>query len=282
MAEGVALPLWPLAGGGRKRVARYGGLAFGASRGGDTPHHHVGIDILAPRGTVVVAPEAGTLVTSQRFNGPNAHALVFQTDSGPVILFGEVEPRSWSDYGLSMGSRVEAGAPVAKVGINPRGSQMLHYEMYTHGTRSNRQWKSGPPPKELLNPANYLIQAAGSSPVDPVDVQPDEHDHTDDVVATGTRPDEVIDMDPADVVGIRPDESVDMDPIDVVGTRPDDTIEVDPSDLVAVGPGTTALPDIAADPLDILDVHPEMTIPQTQTGPIPLPLVAIALLAMMA
>jgi hypothetical protein len=161
----------------RKRVATYGGRAFGARRASGE-RHHVGIDLFASRGDVVVAPEGGTVVATQTFNGPNAHAILLQTDSGPVILFGEVEPGSWGEFGLGKGSRVDAGQPVARVGINPRGSQMLHLEMYTAGTTSNRRWYTGrPPPSDLLDPSDYLILAAkGDVTTEPAE----EHEHDDD------------------------------------------------------------------------------------------------------
>jgi hypothetical protein len=108
----------------------------------------------------VHAPESGVLVASQRFLGPKAVALLMQTDTGAVILFGEVFPKSWEAYGLRIGSRVEAGDPVAEVGITPGGSSMLHYEMYTRGTRQNAKWMTDrEPPRNLLDPTQYLKTA---------------------------------------------------------------------------------------------------------------------------
>lgn len=176
-ATGHPAPVWPLP-DVRKRVATYGGLAFAASRKSGL-RHHAGVDILAPKGAEVVAPEAGVLVRSQRFNGPQAHALLLQTKTGPVILLGEVLPGSWSEYGLDIGSAVERGQPIARVGINPGGSTMLHYEMYREGTTRNHQWMQGaPPPSELLNPTVYLETAAAGQPVEPVPTE--EHDEHED------------------------------------------------------------------------------------------------------
>lgn len=176
VAQGAATPFWPMP-SIAKRVATYGGKAFGASRR-QGRRRHAGVDILAPQGAEVVAPESGTVVATQRFNGPLAHALLIQTDTGPVILLGEVEPGSWNQYNAGIGSRVEAGQPVAQVGINPGGSTMLHYEMYREGTAQNHQWwKSAAAPTELLDPTVYLEAAAGGEPVVPVPSDDIDREH---------------------------------------------------------------------------------------------------------
>lgn len=184
MAQGVRSPVWPLPDVTRRR------WTFGASRAGGK-RHHAGVDLYAPRGSVVLAPEAGTIVSFQPFNGPNAVAMLLQTDSGPVILLGEIEPGSWQEFGLSRGSRVQGGDQVARVGINPGGSQMLHYEMYTDGTTRNARWYAGnPPPDNLLDPTGYLQRAkaldVGQQDPDVLDddgqaedPDVDEHDHDD-------------------------------------------------------------------------------------------------------
>lgn len=187
VAHGTATPFWPMP-SITKRVATYGGKAFGASRL-EGLRRHAGVDILAPRGAEVVAPESGTIVATQRFNGPRAHALLLQTDSGPVILLGEVEPGSWHQYNAGIGSRVEGGQPVARVGINPRGSTMLHYEMYREGTARNHQWwKAAAAPAELLDPTVYLEAAAAGEPVTPVPSDDHDHDPEDTDTDTDTTP----------------------------------------------------------------------------------------------
>lgn len=176
-ARGDASPAWPLPQVEPRRVYTHGGKAFGASRAAGK-RNHAGVDILSPRYALVVAPEAGAIVATQGFNGPNAHAILIQTDSGPVILLGEVEPDSWREFGLSIGSRVAKGSPVARVGINPGGSTMLHYEMYRQGTRRNYSWPaSAAAPAALLDPTAYLSLAAGS-PLPGVEHDHD-HDHDD-------------------------------------------------------------------------------------------------------
>lgn len=180
MATGSGAPVWPLPGKFAKQVWTTGGKRFGAARKGGK-RFHAGIDIIAPQGAVVVAPESGTLIASQRFNGPSAHALLLQTHTGPVLLFGEVFPGSWTEFGLRLGSEVEAGQPIARVGVNPGGSTMLHFEAYTRGTRQNHRWFPGqPPPPQLLDPSEYLESAASQEgeAIEDVDTSghPDELD----------------------------------------------------------------------------------------------------------
>jgi hypothetical protein len=181
MATGVRSPIFPLPDVTRRR------WSFGHSRASGE-RKHAGVDMYARRGSVVIAPEAGQLVNTHRFLGPNAVALLFQTDSGPVINFGEVAPRSWEKFGLRIGSRVQAGQPLAEVGQTPRGSSMLHFEMYGPGTTQTAQWMSGrAPPSNLLDPTNYMQTAVvGGPPTNVPDTTPatdfddDEDDDFDD------------------------------------------------------------------------------------------------------
>jgi hypothetical protein len=197
LAQGGQSPVWPLPAVTRRS------WNFGHSRGGGA-RRHVGVDLYAPRGSEVLAPEDGVIVASQKFLGPQSVALLLELDSGIVVLLGEVAPRSWDEYGLRIGSRVSAGQPVARVGVAPNGSSMLHFEIYRGGTRANSRWLAGQaPPANVLDPTHYLQRAgaldAGQS--DPsivdderqaVDADPDADDHDvgpseiprDDAVAT--------------------------------------------------------------------------------------------------
>ncbi len=188
MATGVSSPVWPLPDVTRRR------WTFGAPRrskkGPD--RRHAGVDLYAPQGSVILAPEAGIIVAKQRFVWDDRFdAFVFQTDSGPAILFGEVQPGSWGNFGHSIGSRVAAGMPIARVGINPGGDQMLHLEMYTRGTRRNSKWFAGQaPPPNLLDPTSYLKTAKALDVSDDSDVEDDDGEHDD-----GEHDDQVDDID---------------------------------------------------------------------------------------
>ena len=158
LAAGDPSPVWPLL----DLRPRFAPDSFMRPRGKKTPRYHAGVDMPAPRGTVVVAPESGRVIKLQTFNGPNAHALLMESDAtGITINLGEVEPGSWSEFGVDKGSKIFAGQPVARVGINPEGGEMLHFETYAPGTRKTSSWYVGePPPPSLLDPTDYVLRAA--------------------------------------------------------------------------------------------------------------------------
>lgn len=170
-AQGGGRPVWPVASTSSRsdEVAYYdvndqihGNWArrFGASRDG---HTHAGIDLYANDGDVVVATEDGTIVGTQTFH-LGTDAVLLQTNSGLVVLYGEVEPWSWKKYGLQVGSHVRAGQPIAKIGCmvgEPPNceSHMLHLETYRAGVTQNEHWYSSPP-ADLLDPSRYLLRAS--------------------------------------------------------------------------------------------------------------------------
>ena len=146
-APGAARPIWPIQSSSNDRhgqVAyrdvngtRHGNnsRAFLASRQGGA-RNHVGIDIYANGGDVVVAPETGTIISDQNFLNsiPGEDAMLFQTESGVVLLFGEIVAESFKQFGLDEGSHVKAGTPIAYIATTVNGSHMLHFETYTRVT----------------------------------------------------------------------------------------------------------------------------------------------------
>lgn len=143
----------------KKLDGKYVGNAarsFGVPRS-DGVRKHAAIDLYCYGNDVVVAMESGTVVGIQGFLGPTK-ALVIQGDSGVVSLYGEIKNNSWSEFDIKKGTKVKAGQPIARIGINDAGTSMLHFETYTKGTTQNAQWK-GSPPSNLLNPTKYLLQA---------------------------------------------------------------------------------------------------------------------------
>lgn len=159
-------PVWPLQNNFDRLVPEkkvyWHGRAFGVDRGTGSGKYHAGIDLAAKWGDPVLATEDGTIVATQGWDGPNAKALLLETDSGVVALYGAIAPNSWKKFGLGVGSRVQRGQPIAFVGEYPHGSQMLHFELYTQGTRKNERYFIGrEPPPNLLDPTNYLKRAAG-------------------------------------------------------------------------------------------------------------------------
>lgn len=173
MATGHSSPVWPLPAVTRR--------SWNFARGRGKTRLHAGIDLYAPEGSLVLAPEDGKIIGAQGWAGDRAHALLMQTDSGPVILFGAVAPGSWGEFNLGRGSVVQAGQPVARLGVYPKGDSMLHFEMYASGTRRNAKWlKGSPPPSNLLNPTQYLQTAMGLDQSDQDQVEDDDHGHDDD------------------------------------------------------------------------------------------------------
>lgn len=143
----------------KKLDGKYVGNAarsFGVPRQ-DGIRKHAAIDLYSYGNDVVVAMESGIVVGIQGFLGPTK-ALLIQGDSGIVSLYGEIKNDSWSEFGIKKGTKVKAGQPIARIGINDAGTSMLHFETYTKGTTQNAQWK-GSPPSNLLNPTKYLLQA---------------------------------------------------------------------------------------------------------------------------
>jgi murein DD-endopeptidase MepM/ murein hydrolase activator NlpD len=114
----------------------------------------------APRYTLIVAPEAGEVVEVRPRWYSGTGLLLLQTDSGPVLNLGEIEPDSQVEFGIEEGSRVVKGQPLARVGWHDQ----LHFEAYVDGTRATAQWRLGdPPPPSLLDPVPYLRLAAAAT-----------------------------------------------------------------------------------------------------------------------
>lgn len=160
IAEGDPAPAWPLASDDRRITAD-----FGRPRA-DGRRIHVAEDLPAPEGTVVLAPESGTVTNVHEFTSrPSSRAdtevLLLATDTGLTIALGEILPGSWSAYGIVAGARVRKGQPIARVG----GLGMLHLEIYRGTRRTTSPWWHGrPPPDGLLDPAEYLHLAARGTP----------------------------------------------------------------------------------------------------------------------
>ncbi len=160
---GAPGPIWPLVSPKTTAVPTVGGKSIGAKRpaSGSQTRYHAGVDLIAKMGTPVVATEPGTVVAVQGWAGDTAKALLLETDSGVVVNYGALYPNSWKEYGIGVGSRVKAGQPLGYVGMYPHGGQMLHFELYTSGTRKNEQWRlNRPPPENLIDPTSYLQRAS--------------------------------------------------------------------------------------------------------------------------
>lgn len=152
-------PLWPLPGTPRKWWAK----SFGSARPwkSDNPQtHHKGVDIHAEQGAPVVAPTAGTLLKSTGWVGSGTRGLIFQSDGGPVLVFGAIAPGSFPD---TFPVRVVRGEQIAKIGRYPGGNTMLHLELYRVGTKARVRWPwNTARPSALVNPHKYLLATTTS------------------------------------------------------------------------------------------------------------------------
>lgn len=147
------------------------GRHFGASRKskGGGKRHHAGVDLFGDPGDVVLAMEPGEILATLPFY-KGTSAVYLLTDSGLIINYGELEPKSWGSYGIKTGietgQRVKAGDRLGRVGLSNDGSHMLHLETYDPSValdqirRGDMQWKHGQePPTGLLDPTRYLVRA---------------------------------------------------------------------------------------------------------------------------
>jgi murein DD-endopeptidase MepM/ murein hydrolase activator NlpD len=139
------------------------GRNFLANRSGEKgKRYHAGIDIFGDYNDLVVAIESG-VVLNFAFFYHGVDRLFVQCDSGVVINYGEVDPRSKKEFNLTPGRRLQAGEPIARIGRMTGGSSMLHFETYPKGTTDNvRLWASEPTSKRALvrNPTQYLLAVA--------------------------------------------------------------------------------------------------------------------------
>ncbi len=190
-AEGGSRPQWPVATSDDHKLqvsykdvrglwhGRYA-RRFGAVRkttneetGESYQRHHVGIDLFADPGDLVLAPEDGEVIAALPFY-KGTGAVYLRTKSGIVVNLGEVEEGSWKTFGLRTADyekegrprEVLAGQPVAIVGTSNDGSHMLHVETYDDDVttemirRGDMQWRKGDPaPAHVLDPTRYLVRA---------------------------------------------------------------------------------------------------------------------------
>lgn len=131
---------------------------------------HCGVDVRATKGTPILAPEDCVIVATNRgWEGPEAKATLVHTTSGRSILFGATAPGS----APPVGTLIKAGSEVARVGVYPKGSSMVHFQLYdakiSPGEANQWQsWKVGnPQPPHLIDPMPYLLGAHAEPPPQP-------------------------------------------------------------------------------------------------------------------
>ena len=94
---------------------------------------HSGVDIAAPIGTPVYAPEGGVVVHAGTASG-FGYAVAIQHGDGTITLYGHV-----NQYFVATGEVVSAGQQIAEVGNRGQSTgPHLHFEVHTGGLYANR------------------------------------------------------------------------------------------------------------------------------------------------
>jgi murein DD-endopeptidase MepM/ murein hydrolase activator NlpD len=94
---------------------------------------HAGVDIAAPIGTPIYAPEGGVVVQAGPASGFGL-AVAVQHGDGAITLYGHV-----NQMFVSVGQAVAAGQQIAEVGNRGQSTgPHLHFEVHTGGLYVNR------------------------------------------------------------------------------------------------------------------------------------------------
>lgn len=138
-----------------------GGRYFGAPRTTSTGGHrsHAGCDLIAPKGTSILAVADGTVIQNPYYFYSGTYALEVRHTGGFVVRYGEI---STAAPGVSAGQTVTRGQVIAYVGKLDSGSSMLHFEMYAGTASGGLTVRSNQPfqrRSDLLDPTPYLDQA---------------------------------------------------------------------------------------------------------------------------
>ena len=135
-----------------------GGREFRANRSGGT-RKHAACDLIAPKGTEILAMEDGQVIQSPYFFYEGTYALEIKHVSGMVVRYGEISQTV--PAGITAGAKVSQGQVIARVGQLTSGNSMLHLEIY-QGTKTGPLTQSGNEFKrrsDLVDPTLLLDNA---------------------------------------------------------------------------------------------------------------------------
>jgi murein DD-endopeptidase MepM/ murein hydrolase activator NlpD len=125
------------------------GEGFGVDRG---DHAHQGQDMAAAAGTPIVAPVAGTVVSTDYQAGAAGYYVVLNGTDGRSYFFCHMQKGS---FAVSEGDTVAAGARLGLVGSTGRSSgPHLHFEIWVNGWRTSSKSKPIDPRPQLEAWAN--------------------------------------------------------------------------------------------------------------------------------
>lgn len=151
------------------------GNHFGSARRvGDVRVNHVGVDLQARAGDLVIAPEDARVIAVLPFFGDTS-AVYLRTNNGNIVVLGEVAKNSHKKFDVRVGDAVTQGQALAQIGKTPKGTSMLHVEIYYGGgigdeaivemiREGKMQWPDKEPfPPRVLDPSAYLVDAGHRS-----------------------------------------------------------------------------------------------------------------------
>jgi hypothetical protein len=134
------------------------GRGYGAPRPGG--RKHAACDLLAPKGTEILAMADGEVIRGPTYFYSGTYALEVEHDNGMVVRYGEISQLVPS--GIKVGTSVSRGQVIAYVGQLQSGSSMLHLEMYK-GTEEGSLTQPGnngyDRRSDVTDPAPYLDTA---------------------------------------------------------------------------------------------------------------------------
>ncbi|HBH34943.1 MAG TPA: hypothetical protein DDW45_00565 [Gammaproteobacteria bacterium] len=136
-----------------------GGRKYGSRRSNGT-RKHAGCDLIAPKGTQVLAMDDGKVIRGPYHFYSGTYALEIKHSNGKVVRYGEIMKKVLP--GIRVGVRVARGQVIARVGRLRSGSSMLHLEIYK-GTESGQLTQAGNKYKrrsDLINPTSILDAAS--------------------------------------------------------------------------------------------------------------------------
>jgi len=94
---------------------------------------HYGVDIAAPIGTPIYAPEAGVVLQAGPASGFGL-AVYLQHADGSITLYGHI-----NSYSVNTGQQVSAGQQIAQVGNTGQSTgPHLHFEVHQGGLYQSR------------------------------------------------------------------------------------------------------------------------------------------------